>query len=69
LKNIGKRGGSFGRDPFQVRMKELIHDWDMLDIKPTKGKYIWSNIKRFGSGHIAARLDHFLVHSNLLTHG
>jgi hypothetical protein len=36
-----------------------MQDWDLLDIKPSTGKYTWSN-KRVGPGHIAARLDRFL---------
>jgi hypothetical protein len=42
--------------------------WELEDIKPVKGKYTWSN-KRVGSGHIAARLDRFLVQSSFLVMG
>lgn len=40
----------------------------MIDIKPSSGKYTWSN-KRLGPGHIAARLDRFLVQSSFLLLG
>ena len=42
--------------------------WDLEDIKPSKGKFTWTN-KRVGPGHIVARLDHFLVHTSFLTLG
>ena len=42
--------------------------WDLEDIKPSKGKFTWSN-KRVGPGHIAAQLDRFLVHTSFLTLG
>jgi hypothetical protein len=37
-----------------------------VDINPSKGKFTWSN-KRIGLGNIATRMDHFLVHSNILS--
>eukprot|EP00253_Pinus_taeda_P033311 PITA_33311 len=40
----------------------------MIDIKPSSGKYTWSN-KRLGLGHIATRLDRFLVQSTFLLLG
>jgi hypothetical protein len=30
---------------------ELILDWDLMDIKDSKGKFTWTN-KRIGPGHI-----------------
>ena len=42
--------------------------WDLIDIKPATGKYTWTN-RRFGPGHIAARLDRFLVQDNFLLLG
>eukprot|EP00253_Pinus_taeda_P022298 PITA_22298 len=45
-----------------------MQDWDLIDIKPTVGKCTWSN-KRVGPGHIAARLDRFLVQSSFLLLG
>jgi hypothetical protein len=60
-----KKGGSIASDPFKENIEDLINDWDLLDIKPIKGKYTWTN-KRSGHGHIVSRLDRFLVHSSLL---
>jgi hypothetical protein len=60
-----KKGGSIASDPFKENIEYLINDWDLLDIKPIKGKYTWTN-KRSGHGHIVSRLDRFLVHSSHL---
>ena len=49
-------------------MEDLLQDWDFIDIKPSSGKYTCSN-KRLGPGHIAARLDRFLVQSSFLLLG
>jgi hypothetical protein len=49
-------------------VEDLISAWDLMDIKPTRGRYTWTN-KRVGPGHIAARLDRFLVQSSFLTLG
>jgi hypothetical protein len=65
LFNNEKRGGNIIRDPFREKMEELITEWDLIDIKQIKGKYTWTN-QRTGPGHISARLDIFLVHSDLL---
>ena len=46
-------------------MESLIHSWDLLDFKPKKGRFTWSN-NRVGTVNILARLDHFLVQSSLL---
>jgi exonuclease III len=63
-----KRGGSIVRDPAREWVEDLISAWDLMDIKPLKGLYTWTN-KRVGLGHIAARLDRFLVQSSFLTLG
>ena len=63
-----KKGGSPVRDPAQEWVEDIISDWDLEDIKSSKGKFTWTN-KRVGPGHIAARLDRFLVHSSFLTLG
>jgi exonuclease III len=63
-----KRGGSIVRDPAREWVEDLASAWDLLDIKPVKGRYTWTN-KRIGPGHIAARLDRFLVQSSLLLLG
>jgi ribonuclease HI/exonuclease III len=63
-----KRGGSIVRDPAREWVEDIATAWDLLDIKPTKGRYTWTN-KRIGPGHIAARLDRFLVQSSFLVLG
>eukprot|EP00253_Pinus_taeda_P025362 PITA_25362 len=63
-----KRGGSIVTDPARELVEDLMQDWDLIDIKPTTGKFTWSN-KRVGPGHIAARLDRFLVQSSFLLLG
>jgi hypothetical protein len=50
---------------FRENMEDLMMDWDLVYIKPMKGKYTWSN-RIIGSCHIATRLDHFLIQSDLL---
>jgi hypothetical protein len=56
------------RDPAREWVEDLASVWDLLDAKPAKGLYTWTN-KRIGPGHIAARLDRFLVQSSLLSLG
>lgn len=34
-----KRGGSTVKDPARKWVEDLLQDWDMIDIKPTSGKY------------------------------
>eukprot|EP00253_Pinus_taeda_P030086 PITA_30086 len=63
-----KRGGSIVRDPPRESVEDLMQEWDLIDIKLAIGKYTWSN-KRVGPGHIAARLDRFLVQSSFLLLG
>jgi hypothetical protein len=63
-----KKGGSLVRDPAREWVEDIILDWELEDIKPTTGKFTWSN-KRIGLDHIAARLDRFLVQSSFLTYG
>lgn len=46
-------------------MQDLISDWDLFDIKPTKGHFTWTN-RRSGINHIAARLERLLVSSDLM---
>ena len=53
------------RDPFGERLEDLISLWGLTDIKPKNGKFTWSN-KRAGPGHIATRLDQFLVSTTFL---
>ena len=63
-----KKGGSPVRDPAREWVEDIMLDWELEDIKPTSGKFTWSN-KRVGPGHISARLDQFLVHSSFLILG
>jgi len=63
-----KRGGCIVRDPAREWVEDLIHDWDLLDIKPCRGKYTLSN-KRVGPKHIAVRLDRFRLQSSYLLLG
>ena len=65
LNQGGKKGGSIVRDLFGEHMEDLISELDPFDVQPSKGKHTWSN-KRLGVGHIATRLDRFLIHSSLL---
>ena len=63
-----KKGGSLVRDPLREWVKDIMLGWDLIDIKPVKGKFTWTN-KRLDPGHVAARLDRFLVHSSFLSLG
>jgi hypothetical protein len=63
-----KKGGSIVRDPSREFVEDLMADWELEDIPPSNGKFTWSN-KRVGPGHIAARLDRFLIQSSFLTLG
>ena len=63
-----KKGGSPVRDPAREWVEDLMLSWELEDIKPTSGKFTWSN-KRVGPSHIAACLDRFLVQSSFLTFG
>eukprot|EP00253_Pinus_taeda_P003998 PITA_03998 len=63
-----KKGGSLVRDLAREWVEDFILDWELEDIKPTSGKFTWSN-KRIGPSHIAAHLDRFLVQSSFLICG
>ena len=43
----------------------MIHARDLLDFKPKKGRFTWTN-NRIGAARIYARLDIFLVQSSLM---
>eukprot|EP00253_Pinus_taeda_P017122 PITA_17122 len=60
-----KKGGIQSRDPFIDTVGNLILRWDLVDFKPMKGKYTWTN-NRTGENHISARLDRFLMRSSLM---
>lgn len=68
LSSEEKRGGNIVRDPAREWVEDIISNWDLEDIKPIRGKYNWTN-KRLGLGHIAARLDRFLVQQSLHVQG
>ena len=68
LDQAEKRGGSLVRDPIREQVDDIIMDWGLSDIIPAKGKYTWNN-KRLGPGHIATKLDHFLVQDSFLLLG
>jgi hypothetical protein len=53
LCNKEKTGGNLVRDPNRELMDDFISHWDLMDFKPNKGKFTWSN-KRSGPAHIAA---------------
>ena len=63
-----KKGGSIVRDQAREWVEDIILHWDLMDVKPPSGKFTWSN-KRLGPGHIAARLDRFLIHLDFLSSG
>ena len=46
-------------------VENLILTSKMIDFKPKKGRFTWTN-NRVGAANIFARLDRFLVHSSLL---
>ena len=60
-----KVGGVYGRDPMLNWVDNFILAWELIDFKPKRGKFTWSN-NRLGAANISARLDHFLVQSSLL---
>jgi len=60
-----KRGGRTSKDQLIHVVEDMIQQWDLMDFKPRKGLYTWTN-NRTGEEHISARLDRFLVQSTLL---
>jgi hypothetical protein len=46
-------------------MEDLVSFGDLVDIKPVRGRFIWSN-KRSSSGHITSLLDILLVQISFL---
>ena len=60
-----KNRGVCGRDPMLKTVENFIQFWDLIDFKPKKGRFTWTNnIVR--AGNISTRLDHFLVQSSFL---
>jgi hypothetical protein len=60
-----KEGGSIIIYPFSEKLSDLISDWDLQDVRPSKGKYTWNN-RRSRLFHITTRLDRFLINNNFL---
>jgi hypothetical protein len=46
-------------------MEDLIHDWDLIDVNPTRGRFTWSN-RRHRTSHISSLLERFLINKNYL---
>jgi hypothetical protein len=46
-------------------MKDIMYDWDLVDIDPKKGKYSWTN-RRLWMRNIVSILYHFLIHCDFL---
>jgi hypothetical protein len=53
-------------DPPQENMEDLMSSLDLMDVSPSKFQYTWNN-KRVEPGHIAIRLDHFLINVSFLS--
>ena len=60
-----KKGGVRGKDPLQDSVESLIQANDILDFKPKKGRFTWSN-NILGATNISAHIDRFLVQSSLM---
>ena len=45
-------GGAIVKDTSREFLEDIITYWDLMDIKPKKGKYTWYN-KRLGIGNIS----------------
>jgi hypothetical protein len=54
------------RDQYREKMDDLISDLDLFYVPPTKGQFTWNN-KRAKPGHIAAKIDRFLISSSFLS--
>ena len=60
-----KKGGLCERDPMLNTVENFILSWELIDFKPKRGRYTWSNNKT-GAANISTRLDHFLAQSSLM---
>ena len=60
-----KKGGVYERDLMHKTVENLILLWNLIDFKPKKGRYTWTN-NRTGAVNTSARLDRFLVQSSFL---
>ena len=52
-------------DASRESLEDLIIDWDMIDNKPKRGKYTWTN-RRVGFANILAKLDSFLINNSFI---
>jgi hypothetical protein len=52
-----KRAGNLVQYPSRYNLEDLISSLDLLDIKPKRNKYTWTN-RRPGKGHIASKVYH-----------
>ena len=55
-----KTGGINSRDQMLPLVDDLIQQWHLLDFKPKKGLYMWTN-KITWEPHISTRLNRFLL--------
>ena len=60
-----KKGGVRGKDFMHDVVENMIHDWDLVDIKPKVGQFTWSN-QRVEAASIFARLDRFFSAGSLV---
>jgi hypothetical protein len=65
LHNCEKRGGSIVREATRENMEDLLTIFDLFEIKLALGHFTWSN-KRHRPGHIAVKLDTFLISITIL---
>lgn len=61
-----KGGGISSRDHLLPFLEDLVRQWDLLDFKPKKGLYTWSN-NRAGAEHLLACLDIFSLQITFLS--
>ena len=45
-----KKGGVCGKYFMQDAVENMIHDWDLVDLKPNVGRFTWSNQRVFLPG-------------------
>lgn len=53
------------KDPLQDRLEQFFYENNLMDIMPSPMSPTWHN-GRSREHHIGKRLDHFLVHENIL---
>jgi hypothetical protein len=58
-----KRGDYVIIDPIREWVDEIILDWDLTDIRPSKGKFTWTN-KCIGPDHIMLGMCYILCMSS-----